>query len=95
MKTLAVKIVGISFAVAAGVCGGKEGPLIHIGAIVGHAVPYLPFSFLKYFRNDMEKRKFLAIGTASGVSAAFGAPIGGALFAYELSKPDTFWSFSL
>ena len=81
--------------VAAGLCGGKEGPLVHIGSIVGHAVPYLPFPFLMYFRNDYEKQKLLAVGAAAGVSAAFGAPIGGTLFAYELSKPDTFWSFSL
>ena len=27
------------------------------------------------------------------MSAAFGSPIGGALFAYEISKPTTFWTF--
>jgi H+/Cl- antiporter ClcA len=30
-----------------------------------------------------------------GVSAAFGAPIGGALFCYEMSKPNTFWKFTM
>jgi len=37
----------------------------------------------------------MAIGTAAGISANFGAPIGGALFAYEISKPSLFWTFSL
>lgn len=95
LKTLAVKSIGVSFAVAGGLCGGKEGPLVHIGSIVGYASAYLPLPFTKYFRNDFEKRKLMAVGTAAGVSAAFGAPIGGSLFAYELSKPNTFWSFSL
>lgn len=95
LKTLMVKFLGVCFAVAGGLCGGKEGPLVHIGSIVGYASAYLPLPFTKYFRNDFEKRKLMAIGIASGVSAAFGAPIGGSLFAYELSKPNTFWSFSL
>jgi chloride channel 7 len=95
LKALLVKFLGVAFAVSAGLTVGKEGPLIHIGAIVGSAIPYLPLGITKYFRNDFEKRKLLAVGVASGVSAAFGAPIGGALFAYELSKPNTFWSFSL
>jgi len=30
-----------------------------------------------------------------GVSVAFGAPIGGVLFAYEISKADVFWNFDL
>ena len=29
------------------------------------------------------------------MSAAFGSPIGGALFTYEISKPTTFWTFSM
>jgi chloride channel 7 len=95
LKALLVKFLGVSLAVSAGLTVGKEGPLIHMGAIVGSALPYLPITIFRYFRNDFEKRKLLAVGVAAGVSAAFGAPIGGALFSYELSKPNTFWSFSL
>jgi H+/Cl- antiporter ClcA len=95
LKVLGVKFVGLILAVSSGLCGGKEGPLVHIGSIVGCSITLLPFNMFKYFRNDTERRKFIAIGLASGVSAAFGAPIGGSLFAYELSKPNTFWSFSL
>jgi chloride channel 7 len=95
LKALFVKFFGVALAVSAGLCVGKEGPLVHMGAIVGCVSPYFPLGITKYFRNDFEKRKLMAVGVACGVSAAFGAPIGGALFAYELSKPNTFWSFSL
>jgi H+/Cl- antiporter ClcA len=95
MRALLVKFMGVALAVAGGLTVGKEGPLVHMGAIVGSAVPYLPIPIACYFRNDFEKRKLMSVGVAAGVSAAFGAPIGGALFAYELSKPNTFWSFSL
>lgn len=45
LKSLFVKFLGVSFAVAGGLCGGKEGPLVHIGAIVGAASAYLPIGF--------------------------------------------------
>ena len=95
LRTLFVKIFGLGLAVSSGLCIGKEGPLAHIGAIVGHCVAYLPCRFLDYFRNDVDKRELAAAGAAAGVAAAFGSPIGGSLFAYEISRPSTFWSFGL
>ena len=94
-RTLFVKIFALSFAVAAGLCVGKEGPLAHIGAIIGHCSVYLPLSGMKKFRNAIEKRELACAGSAAGVSAAFGAPIGGTLFIYEVSSPSSFWSFDL
>jgi H+/Cl- antiporter ClcA len=43
MPTFLVKIFGTVFAVSGGLCIGKEGPLLHIGAIAGVLICYLPF----------------------------------------------------
>ena len=94
-RTLFVKIFGLCLAVSAGLCVGKEGPLAHIGAIIGHAVVYLPINALQKFRNAIDKREIACAGAAAGVAAAFGSPIGGTLLIYEASRPSTFWSFGL
>jgi chloride channel 3/4/5 len=41
------------------------------------------------------KRQYIAAGASAGVSVAFGAPIGGALFMYELSRENPAWDFRL
>ena len=94
-ETFMTKVFGVVFAVVGGLCVGKEGPLAHIGAIIGVSVLYFPVPGFEWFRNDVNKRELIAAGVSAGVSAAFGAPIGGTLFAYEVSKPNTFWRFSV
>lgn len=94
--TFIVKTVCVVLGIVASLCIGKEGPLAHIGANVAVLlVYYFPLQVFEYYRNDVMKREFAAAGIAAGVSAAFGSPIGGTLFAYELSKPSTFWTFSM
>jgi H+/Cl- antiporter ClcA len=82
LPTFLTKVIGVTFAVAGKLCVGKEGPLAHIGAICGAFTLYLPG--MDMFRNDEQKRVFIAAGGSAGVACAFGAPIGGALFSYEL-----------
>ena len=95
MRTGVVKIVGVVLAVVGSLCVGKEGPLAHIGTVAAMVIIYLPYSGFRMFQNDHDKRQFVAAGASAGVSAAFGSPIGGVLFTYEISKPTTFWTFSM
>lgn len=96
IPSLVTKIFGVTFAVIGKLAIGKEGPLAHIGSIIGIGVLYLPgFNRFEHLRNDENRRVFSAAGASAGVSVAFGAPIGGTLFSYELSRPNTFWRFSM
>ncbi|TVY50090.1 H(+)/Cl(-) exchange transporter [Lachnellula occidentalis] len=79
-KVLLVKAVGATFAVATGMCLGKEGPFVHISTCVGYLVASC---FPKYRDNGRKMREMLSVACSSGLSVAFGAPIGGVLFSYE------------
>jgi H+/Cl- antiporter ClcA len=94
-KTLITKIFGTVLAVAGGLAIGKEGPLAHIGANIGVIVSHMPATYFRCLHNDVYKRQMISSGISAGVSAAFGAPIGGTLFSYEISKPNTFWTFGM
>jgi len=89
-KTLVVKMTGVVFSVLGGLPVGKEGPMIHAGSVIGGGIPQLSsttfnldWRVVAVFRSDFWKRDFVSAGAAAGVSAAFGAPLGGVLFALE------------
>lgn len=83
-KVLVVKAVGAVFAVATGMCLGKEGPFVHISTCVASLVGGC---FPKYRENGRKMRELLSAGCSAGLSVAFGAPIGGVLFSYEVASP--------
>ncbi|GKZ00758.1 hypothetical protein MPSEU_001027600 [Mayamaea pseudoterrestris] len=102
VRTLICKVIGVTFSVAAGLPVGKEGPMILSGAVVAAGISQgktslgcVDTKWTKFsdFRNDREKRDFVACGAAAGVCSAFGAPIGGVLFSLE--EGASYWSTKL
>ncbi|KAH0654308.1 hypothetical protein KY290_032591 [Solanum tuberosum] len=90
LRTLFVKIVGSISAVSGSLVIGKAGPMVHTGACIaaligqGGSQKYgLTWKWLKYFKNDRDRRDLVTCGSAAGMAAAFRAPVGGLLFALE------------
>lgn len=87
IRTLFCKVIGVTCSVSAGLPVGKEGPMIHSGAIVAKTVAS------GSVKNDLQLRDLVTCGAAAGVCTAFSAPIGGILFALE--EGASYWSPSL
>ena len=95
-----VKFVSVIFAVGSGLPVGPEGPMIHLGAFIGAGVSQGRSDTLKCgtpccrrFRNSRAQRDFISAGAASGIASAFGAPVGGLLFAME--EVSSFFTINL
>lgn len=62
---------------------GKEGPLVHVACCCSNLLIQV---FPTINENEARKREVLSAAAASGISVAFGAPIGGVLFSLEVSR---------
>lgn len=71
------KYVGGILAIGTGLFLGREGPSIQVGSTIGQGVGRL------FKAEDSELRIMIAAGSASGLAAAFGAPIAGTFFVLE------------
>ncbi|XP_057769106.1 putative chloride channel-like protein CLC-g isoform X2 [Salvia miltiorrhiza] len=90
LRTLIVKIVGSICAVSSSLNVGKAGPMVHCGACIaallgqgGSKKFRLTWKWLRFFKNDRDRRDLVTCGSAAGIAAAFRAPVGGVLFALE------------
>jgi H+/Cl- antiporter ClcA len=84
VATLLAKIIGIVFAIGAGLYIGKEGPFVHIASCLANVLMQLPL-FRHISRNPALKRQVFAAAVSMGVTMAFAAPVGGVLFAIEVT----------
>jgi H+/Cl- antiporter ClcA len=69
-------------AVAGLLCGGsigREGPTVHVGAIITRALA----RFMPHGGTEAQRRVMILAGGAAGVSAAFNTPLAGIVFAIE------------
>ena len=76
-RVIPAKAAGCALAIGAGLALGREGPSIQLGAMTGKG-----FSRLRH-RLLTEERLLITCGAGAGLSAAFGAPLAGALFTLE------------
>ncbi len=81
-RVVIAKLFSSALYIASGGSVGREGPVIQIGSAVGSSVG----QFFKV--NPKRMRVFVACGAASGIAAAFNAPVAGALFAVEIILGD-------
>uniref|UniRef100_A0A8C5MW21 Chloride channel protein n=1 Tax=Leptobrachium leishanense TaxID=445787 RepID=A0A8C5MW21_9ANUR len=89
-----------ALSVSAGLFCGPEGPMIHVGAVVGCGMSQfksdtlrISLPFFTRFRNSADKRQFITAGAAAGIASVFRAPVGGLLFALE--EVASFWDIKL
>ncbi|MBP9084431.1 MAG: chloride channel protein, partial [Bacteroidia bacterium] len=73
-----LKTIQTAISIGTGGAGGKEGPIVQIGAAIGSG-------FGQFLNLSSDRLRILVgCGAAAGLSAAFNAPLGGAIFTMEI-----------
>ena len=81
-RVILQKLLTGALSIGSGGGGGREGPIIHVGAAVGIAIANL-------FRLTRDQsRTLIACGAAAGISGIFNAPMGGVMFVLEVILGD-------
>ncbi|CAM4506224.1 unnamed protein product [Caretta caretta] len=100
IKTFFGTFVSCVLAVASGLFCGLDGPMIHLGAIIGCGLTQfksdtlgIQLPFFTRFWNSADKRNFITAGAGAGIALVFRAPVGGLLFTLE--EVASFWDIRL
>jgi len=73
-----LKLLATAFTLGPGGSGGREGPIVQIGAAVGSWLSR------RFNMGEDQVRSLVAAGAGAGIGASFNAPIAGMLFALEV-----------
>ncbi len=77
-RTILPKLASTAVTLGSGGSGGREGPIVMIGAAIGS-------SLSRYTRFSEDRiRSLVAAGAGAGIGATFNAPIAGMMFAMEV-----------
>ncbi|KAH9251033.1 hypothetical protein BASA81_011093 [Batrachochytrium salamandrivorans] len=84
-NTLIAKTLGLIAVQASGLKIGKEGPFVHIACSLGNFFLMLPW-FKELKENRALTKQVISAACASGIASTFGSPVGGVLFAIEVTS---------
>ncbi|RYH12583.1 hypothetical protein EON65_37860, partial [archaeon] len=85
LRLVTAKIIGLSFAMIAGLSIGKEGPFVQISGALADQIMRLDI-FAHIRKQDAKRLEMIACACASGVGATFGTAFGGVLFSIEFTS---------
>jgi CIC family chloride channel protein len=91
-RVIPVKFISGLFGIMGGLCLGREGPTIQMGASLGAMWGE------SHLGKGADRRSLLVTGASAGLAAAFNAPMAGILFAIEelhINIPDSAFSAAM
>ena len=77
LPELFTKFFGGVLAVGAGMALGREGPSVHLGALIGSGIKKITK------RTETEEKYLVTCGASAGIASTFNAPLAGVIFSLE------------
>ncbi|KAG9265320.1 chloride channel protein 2-like [Astyanax mexicanus] len=86
LNTLLAKLVGLTCALGTGMPLGKESPFVHIGGICATQLYRFACFVGKTKKRESVNIELVISGSAVGLAACFGSPVGGLLYGIEVAS---------
>ncbi|KAI1726742.1 voltage gated chloride channel domain-containing protein [Ditylenchus destructor] len=84
-RTLVAKVLSLTLTLGSGLPVGKEGPFVHMGAIVGTLLSKMTKAWQSnaFFSNEGREMEILSSGCSVGIACTFSSPAGAVLYGIE------------